>query len=159
MDCASVGWFSRSSLRSLMDKTISTERVYSSSIRPKIFLRTSADSTSDAYWRAIPSSVLASETSALSSKVRKNGQRRYILRSCSRPSGVCAAKSFNAEPTPYQAEIRCRDCVHENTHGIARNCRMSAVAARRDGREPSRRCSMRSIGVACQKYSENSGVS
>ena len=52
---------------------------------------------------------------------------------------------------PYQPGSMHRDCVHENTHGIALRFWMPDLERRDAGREPIRILSIRSIGVASRK--------
>src|SRR4029077_10928306 len=79
----------------------------------------------------------ASTMSMLDSRVRKNGQSRYIARSRSRPSSECRARQVViAEPKPYQPGNIKRHCAQLNTQGIARRSSMRRVLAREVGRLP-----------------------
>ena len=90
-------------------------------------------------------SAFAQPISALDRTLAKNGHSSRILRSCSIPCRSRAPRS--AVPSPSQPGSRIRDCVHENTHGIARRSPIPAARERFAGREPSRSCEISATGV------------
>ena len=151
MDSSRTGWFESSRVRWQTASTLWTEVLCPSSINPNTLSRTASDRTIAAYLRAMPRSDFANDIAALSIRAVKNGHRWYISRRRPSPSGSVRTKPSRPWPIPYQAESRWRDCVHESTHGIARSWRMSRVCWRLAGRDPMRRCSIRSMGVASQK--------
>src|SRR5689334_319570 len=93
-------------------------------------------------------SALANARTALSTVACMNGQERYISQSMFQLERSRYFTSARAVPSPYQAGIMQRFCVHEKTQGIARKSARVRSPCRRDGREPIGRFSISSIGVA-----------
>src|SRR5436190_3880578 len=93
-------------------------------------------------------SALASARTALSTVACMKGQARYISQIVFQVVRSRYFTSVGAVPSPYQAGIMQRFCVHEKTHGMARKSASDRSPRRRDGREPMGRFSISSMGVA-----------
>ncbi len=95
-------------------------------------------------------SVLARVISTLEMNVRKKCHSACISASVSpRPASRAAA---SPAPTPNQPGTIWRDCVHPNTHGMARSPPMPpSEDGRRDGREPMLSEPSCSTGVEARK--------
>ena len=92
--------------------------------------------------------------SAISTLARNVVTKCHCVAISSSVSPIPAARAAsNPVPTPYQPGMIWRDCVHPNTHGIARRSASAAAdsVARRAGREPMFRPAISSTGVEAVK--------
>ena len=102
---------------------------------------------------------MASDSSAFSSSVAKNGHAFAIARNRPRPPrrAVTAARPV---PSPYQPVRFTRLWLHANTHGIARRSSSSVAASipRATGRDAIGSVPIWAIGVTSRKNATNPSV-